>query len=250
MGAIKTFKTTNWVLISRASSSSEAERLDALGQLFQVYSPALVEFIERFYRFPPDQATDLVQDFVSDKIIRGNLLSQANVSRGKFRTFLLTSIRSYLTDRLRSTNTQKRRPPNGFVPLGELEPDVLKTLHSEQGESVFNELFARQLIAESIQRTHEHCRRTDQLDAWEVLFARILGPLFEDQPMVDYATLARELDLSSVALAQRKLTTVKRIFRRQFRDVVADYTTNDLEAEEEITYLKEFLHENLHNFED
>ena len=120
MGAIKTFKTTNWVLVSKASSCSELERVDALGHLFQDYSPALTEFLERFYRFTPDQAAEHVQDFISDRLLAGNLLRQAREKKGRFRTFLLTAIRSYLTDRLRSANSQKRRPPNGFVHLGEL----------------------------------------------------------------------------------------------------------------------------------
>lgn len=250
MGAIKTFKTTNWVLVSKASSSSEDERLEALGDLFHDYAPALTEFLERFYRLSPDQAENHVQDFISDRLLAGNLLRQAKAKRGRFRTFLLTAIRSYLTDRLRSANSLKRRPPNGFVHLEESETATLKVPDKEQEESVFNEVFARQLIAESIRRTHLYCQQTDQTDAWEILFARILGPLFEDLPKVDYPTLVRELELPSVALAQRKLTTVKRIFRRQFREVVSDYTASDLEAEEEIEYLKEFLCENLHNFED
>ena len=250
MGAIKTFKTTNWVLISKASSGSEMERLDALGHLFRDYAPVLTEFLERFYRLSPNQADEHVQDFISDRILAGDLLHRASAKRGRFRTFLLTAIRSYLTDRLRTANSQKRRPPNGFVHLGEFEPDSVNLPHSEQEESIFNEVFARQLIAESIRRTHEYCRRTNQLDAWEILFARILGPFLEDQPLTDYAQLVDELNLPSIALAQQKLTTVKRIFRRQFRDVIADYTASDFEAEEEIAYLKEFLHDTLHNFDN
>ncbi len=250
MAGIKTFRTTNWVLISKASSGSEDERVDALEHLFRDYAPALTEFLERFYRLPPDQAADYVQDFVSDRVLAGNLLRQARAEKGRFRTFLLTAIRSYLTDRIRAANSLKRRPPNGFVHLEDVNTDTVSLPDTEKEETVFNELFARQLIAESIRRTHEHCQRTDQIDAWEILFARILGPLLEDLPKTDYPTLIRELNIPSVVLAQRKLTTVKRIFRRQFRDVVSDYTATNLEAEEEITYLKDFLQDNLNHFEE
>jgi hypothetical protein len=76
MGVFKTFKTTNWVLVSKANSTSEEDRLDALGHLFHEYAPALTEFLERFYRLNTEQASDCVQDFGSDRILAGNLLKK------------------------------------------------------------------------------------------------------------------------------------------------------------------------------
>ncbi len=248
MGAEKTFKTTNWALVSQASSQSDQERLDALGELFETYSPSLIEFLERFYRFPPEKAQEAVQDFISDRFLRGNLLQKANHSRGRFRTFLLAAIRSFVTDRLRSENTQKRKPRNGLISLSNLNHELLQVEDSGQEESVFNDVFARQLIAEAIQRTHRYCQKTRQNDAWEVFFARILGPLFEDLPKTDYATLAENLNLPTARTAQLKLTTVKRIFSRHFRAALADYTANDHEADEELALLKDFLSKNLQNF--
>lgn len=250
MDAPRKFRTTNWALVNSATSELQPDRLEALGKLFQDYTPALTEFLERFFRLSPEHATDKVQDFVSDRILAGNLLKRANQSKGRFRTFLLTSIRSYMADQFRAANSQKRRPPNGFVPLNEFDSDSLTPSPSHEEQTVFNEVFARQLIAEAVRRTHIHCQNTQQLDSWEILFARILGPLFENLPRSDYSSLIEVLNIPSIALAQRKLTTAKRIFRRQFRAVVSDYVATDRETEEEITFLREFLHDNLHNFDD
>ncbi len=250
MRGAQSFNTTNWTLVKNANSGSEENRLQALGELFLIYAPALEDFLKRFYRIPTEQAKEIIQDFVSDRMVSGKLLTQASAEKGRFRTLLLTAIRSFLTDRLRASRTQKRRPEKGFIPLNDLDFEVVGSPHTNEEEIIFNEVFARKLIAEAIRRTHGYCMETEQSDSWNVMFARIIGPLFEDLPKPDYATLTRDLNISSISTARQKLTTAKRIFRREFKAVVAEYTADDREAEEEIAFLKGFLSKNLHHFDD
>lgn len=237
------FRTTRWTEVRRAGSASDPRCLEALDALVRQYRPALVEFVRRSQRIPEEEAEECVQGFLAERVVARELLGKADRERGRFRTFLLHAIQSYLTDRHRAQHALKRRPVNGFRSLEEVaEGQLLSQQTTPPGmESLFDEAFARQVVLEAIRKTHAYCMEQGLRDAWVILFARVLGPLLEDMAPTTYGDLVTQLGLPSEAAAYNKLATAKEIFRRQFHALVEDYAATHREQEEEIRYLKRFL---------
>ena len=235
------FRTTRWALIHQAGSASESERMLALDQLVRQYSPTLIEFVRQAYRTDESQAEEWVQGFMVNRVLARRLIAKAKAERGRFRSFLLQAIKSYVADELRAATAQKRRPPNGFHPIDDVEDSELATPADGGDQNLFDEVFARQIVLDAIQATHEHCLTHDLSDAWSIFFSRIIGPLFEDEQAVTYAELCSELGLESEAVAYNKLATAKSIFRRQFRLLIDEYVVTNREKEEEIDFIKRFL---------
>src|SRR5678815_2750589 len=90
-----TFPITRWSLIARATGPLDGVARAALDELVARYSPAL--------------RAHLVQ---ARRVLEQNLLLKADPARGKFRTFLLTSLRNCLVDSVRAA---RAKGPHGGV---------------------------------------------------------------------------------------------------------------------------------------
>ena len=95
-GGSGTFHTTRWSVVRRAVGSDDAESRDALAALCSGYWDAIYFFIRRSGNGPHD-AEDLTQGFFAH-LLEKSILSHADPSKGKLRTFLLTCVRHFLAD--------------------------------------------------------------------------------------------------------------------------------------------------------
>ena len=85
--APKRFPTTSWSLVALAAKEGpEAER-EALEKLMVRYLPAMRAHLVSAKRMDPNEAADLLQDFVTTKVLERDLIAQADRQLGKFRTF-------------------------------------------------------------------------------------------------------------------------------------------------------------------
>jgi DNA-directed RNA polymerase specialized sigma24 family protein len=234
------FATTQWHMVKQATEAPDLERMEALNDLLRRYVPAMVEYIKRRFHFSVNEAEDLVQQFVADRVLLKNVLAKATQERGKFRTFLMVSIQHFTFDMLRREKSLKRRPLNGFVSMDDIDANVFVE-DSEREQSIFDEGFARQLIAEAVHRTHSKCVDKGKLEIWEILHARVLAPHLEGIPPEGYDSLVDDLGLSHPVEAQNKLATGKRIFRRCFRQVVEEFSDSVEDFDEEWAYFSKFF---------
>jgi RNA polymerase sigma-70 factor (ECF subfamily) len=93
-------------------------RRDALEALCQKYWPPLYLFVRR-HGHSVEDAQDLVQGFFSF-LLEKNHIEKADSERGRFRTFLLNSLRGYITNERRKQERQKRGGGILFIPLQDL----------------------------------------------------------------------------------------------------------------------------------
>jgi len=234
------FMTTRWDWVGQAARSAEAEQFEALSRLLEHYAPALTEFLERHHRLPPDLAADTVQGFVLDRLLCRNLFARARSERGRFRAFLLAALQNYLGDQRRHAAAARRQPAGGWMPLAELGPEP-PVAESADPARAFDEAFARQVIADALQRTYRHCAAEELTAAWTVLHARVLAPLLEGAEPLAYPRLAAELGLPDTAAAQSQLGTGKRILRRQLEAVLCEYAAETGELAEEWNLLRQIF---------
>jgi hypothetical protein len=108
------FPATRWSLVARVGAPNQ-DGHEALSELLRSYLPALRAHLVYRKRLPPDEAEDLLQEFVAHKVLQKNLLAQADRELGKFRTFLLTALDRFLANWRRDRHAGKRAPEGGMV---------------------------------------------------------------------------------------------------------------------------------------
>lgn len=233
------FRQTDWSLIGRAGQGGTDGRREALEVLLLRYLPAMRAHLVRRKGFSPDEADDLVQEFVTSKILERDLIARASRDEGKFRTFLLTAMNRFVYNRIRDQQAKRRSPEHGrVVSMGDYleHPEV-----AEQAADEFHAVWAEEVISQALLRMKTQCERSGRSDMWGVFQDRIVGPTLEGTKPVGYGELIERFGFGSPAQASNALITAKRMYARILRTVLAEYTRDDQEINEEIDELKGIL---------
>lgn len=230
------FPTTRWSMVDRAGREGPTAGREALGQLLARYLPALRSHLIYSKRLQAADADDMLQDFVTGKILERDLIARANQDLGKFRTFLLTALDRFLLNRLRDAKAQKRAA-GAAIALGEDDEAVPASGDTD----AYDVAWARRVLDEAVQRMRAECAASGREDVWGMFECRVLGPVAEGTEPADYEELVRRFGFQSPSQASNALVTAKRMVARSLRSVVAEYTRDAAEVEAEIQDLHRIL---------
>jgi DNA-directed RNA polymerase specialized sigma24 family protein len=211
---------TSSLTVRAAGDVHAANRRAALEQFLIRYQPVLKAHLVVKKGTSPEEADDLVQSFIQEKILERNLLASFDPAKGKFRTFLLTSFDRFVIDLWRK-NSREVRNAEG---IGARERESISQ------PDVFDVAWAMQVLAESVRRMQAECARKDRLDLWGIFEGRTLAPLRGISP-VSYQLLAERHGLVSEKQAANRYTIAEAMFRRNFRQVIEEYADGDAEDE-------------------
>jgi len=229
------FATTMWPTIRLASSEDSEVRSEAVSELILLYYPALRAHLLRRKRLPPDEADDILQGFVTDKVLERNLIGSAVQRKGKkFRSFLLKALENYLRDSKRRQRTKKRAPEGQAIFVSDAVEAALDTAH--EGVDVFDVAWARRLLDEVIAVMHADCEKKRQDRIWGVFNHRLLASARRGVEPASYDELVERFGFDSPEQACNALATAKRKFEKAFETVSNQYVsesegTNDVLAE-------------------
>ena len=106
LGAAGHFQTTLWTIVVHAGRGDSPEAREALAQLCQRYWYPLYAFVRRQGHQAHD-AQDLTQAFFT-RLLEKQALGQVDRAKGKFRSFLLASLKNFLSNEWDRTQAQKR----------------------------------------------------------------------------------------------------------------------------------------------
>ena len=90
------FATTHWSVVAQSALTDVPEAANALAQLCEIYWPPIYSFIRR-RGYRPADAQDLTQSFFAF-FLRTKAYARADRLHGKFRSFLLASVKNFLSD--------------------------------------------------------------------------------------------------------------------------------------------------------
>jgi RNA polymerase sigma-70 factor (ECF subfamily) len=215
------FPTTNWALIDRAREEDSHGERPALDELLRRYLPALRVHLSVRRIGNREEVEDLLQGFITSRILESKLVSTAAPSRGKFRTLLLTSLDRYVIDQRRHAAAQKRSAARE-VSLAEAA-DVPEVCSSSEASHEFDVAWVRQVLRQSVDRLRLECESQRRPDLWKLFEARILRPALEGAEPIAYEQIVTELSYESPSHAWNALVTVKRMFKRSLRSVIEEY---------------------------
>ncbi len=100
------FTTTHWGFVLEAGQDDSPQAAEALEWLCRIYWYPLYAYVRRQGHSPED-TEDLVQDFFA-RLLDRHYLRLADPNRGRFRTFLLTSLKHFLINEWARANREKR----------------------------------------------------------------------------------------------------------------------------------------------
>jgi len=225
------FPTTRWSLLARAGDENAEARRAALEVLLAAYLPALRTHLVRARRCTAEEADDVLQSFVAERILARSLVSRAAPSAGRFRSYVLKALENHLrTERGRSA-LRREQPTTEHTeePSAEASPTEL-----------FERAWAREVIDETLRRMQAECEERGLRQHWLVFEARIVGPALRGEPAPGYGDLQNSIGFASPREGTNLLVTAKRAFQRHLRDVVALYS-DDAEVDSEIRELRAAL---------
>jgi DNA-directed RNA polymerase specialized sigma24 family protein len=229
---------TRWSLVSRAQGSDTASRMAALDSLLETYLPVLAWYLSRHSGLDAHRREDLVQAFVTDKLLRQNIVDKADRSRGRFRSFLLNAFQNYVRDDVRKAQAARRMPAGGQVPLDEARdtPDDATGMDRH-----FQRAWAAQVVQLALDAMQQACAAKGSETVWAIFENRMVGPMLRGDAPSPYGELVEQLGLDSPGQASNLLLTAKRMFGRHLRQVVADTVPADGSVEMELAALKKIL---------
>jgi RNA polymerase sigma-70 factor (ECF subfamily) len=244
MSEYKAFPATHWSLVRRAGHGADGEASrEALGILLMRYAPALRSYLRVVKRMSPGEAEEVVQAFIADRLIPGELIRQAEVDRGRFRTLLLTALNHFAVSRWRA---ERLRQADGEAAAA----DAVANAASPAAE--VEATWARALVKQVIQSMRQECILTGRSDVWAVFEGRVLADVYgtvdgnaASEP-ASYEDLAARLGLKSPAQAANLLVTGKRMYARLLRTAVAEYERDEVDVDAEIADLRIILSRGAH----
>lgn len=226
----RSFLTTQWALV-RDASSSAPQRHAALEELCRSYWYPLYGYLRRQGLERP-AAEDTLQSFFV-RLLESDFLAAADPERGRFRSFLLASIRHFLANERRAQSAQRR---GGAVWIASLDVD-----HAEQrfghepidSQATPEEAFERQWAWTLVERAIQMLRERWEDSGKKSLFEALAPTITPGDGLSDYESLAEQLGMTAGAIkvaAHRLRKQCAETIREEIRRTVV----SDEEVEDEL----------------
>lgn len=223
------FPDTQWSLVGRARSEDDAVRQEALARILGIYSPALKKFLMRSRNMDVDVADDLVQGFIADKILQGNVLVRAKQNKGKLRNYLARSLLNFANSKW---GHERSAQGEGIDTI-----DLEDRAASSARERYFDQEWAKQVVQQTLERMRQEYE-SGRSDIWLVFRRRLYEPLLHDAEPASYDELVAQLGIATPREAINLLATAKRGFERHLKLVIGEYVDGDGAIEAEIEELR------------
>lgn len=229
------FPTTRWTLVVAAGHPHRKEARSALVSLCENYWYPLYAYLRR-RGHPAHEAQDLTQEFFM-RVLEGHYLNRADPGKGRFRAFILTSLKFFVADD-KDRHRAHKRGGGAVVQLefasGE-ERYQREPAHEDTPEKLFERRWAVSVLERAIVRLRDEFVQHGRPEHFERLKVFLLGQ--SDAP---YAVLAREMSTTEGAL-KVAIHRLRRRYRDLFRQEIADTVADPSEVEPELRYLAAVL---------
>jgi RNA polymerase sigma factor (sigma-70 family) len=227
------FVTTHWSVVLRAKKQHSADGAQAVEALCRTYWPPLYAFVRR-EGYSPEDAQDLTQEFLSRFLHRG-WLDHLQDQRGKFRSFLLTFLKHFLSDERGRAKALKRGGGHPLISLDACEAeerDALGPVDGLSADQIYDRRWARAVMEEAARRLQEEYAA----DGKAALFEQLKDIQPGEHGEASYAEIGARLGLAEGTIASAVHRLRKR-HRAIVREEIAHTVARPEEIEEEIRNL-------------
>jgi RNA polymerase sigma-70 factor (ECF subfamily) len=225
------FAATRWSVVLKARDQKLPQATEALETLCNNYWYPLYAFVRRQGRSPHD-AEDLTQAFF-ERLLERNYLADVNQAKGKFRSFLIASLKHFLANEWDRANAQKR---GGGKTVISIDRDAAENAYQFEpadtlsADRIFERRWAMTLLERTLQRLAAEYESKKQL--FEELKSTITG----DQGGAAYVEIAKRLGSSegAIKVAAHRL---RQRYREVLRAEIAETVSDREEVDDELRHL-------------
>jgi hypothetical protein len=207
-----------------------------LESLCRLYWFPIYAFLRRWGHDCHD-ARDLTQGFFV-MLLEGNLLRKADPEKGRFRSFLLGSLRKFVANQETKKHALKR---GGAIQVVSIDEEKAEGRYAHEPateltpEKLFDRRWALEVIAEAMRRLEAEYRRAGMIELFTAL-----QPFLLDEQSGGFAALAARLRKSEGS-ARVVVFRLRTHFRKLIRSVIADTMSAAHQVEDELRYLQAAL---------
>ena len=228
----RVFLTTRWTEVLRAAQTSVPGGADALENLCRKYWYPLYAYVRR-EGFSSHDAQDLTQSFFA-RFLEKNYLAQVDPARGRFRSFLLASLKHFLANEWDRLRAQKRGGGAQIISLDEQSAEaryLLEPRDETNAERIFERRWALTILEEVLARLERECADAGKADQFGVLKDHMMAQ--SDAPQSE---LARRLNTTPAAV-KVAIHRLRKRYRALLREEIAQTVSNPSEVDTELRHL-------------
>ncbi len=209
--AADVFRTTRWTQVSRSKADSPAGH-QALAELCEAYYEPVAAFLRCEVR-DPDGARDLAQDFFA-RMLAGGTIARADQEQGRFRSYLLGSVKHFLSHHREAKQRLKRGGGMEHVSLHDTETGEIRPLPDARvlsPDAAFDRQWALTVLARTLAALRLECATTGRAEFFDQVKPWLTGEAAHG----DQSVLAEKCGMNANALK----VAVHRL-KRRFRDLL------------------------------
>ena len=227
------FATTHWSIVLAAGNQSSPDYTRALSTLCQTYWYPLYVYLRR-WGCDREEAEDYTQGFFASLLERQGI-GKADPKQGKFRSFLLASLKHFLADEWDRLQTQKR---GGERKAFSLDIEDGETRYSREPadnlspEKLFERYWALEVLKQAMARLKAEYVTANKIE----LFNYLKTYLTAEKDSIPYRDVAARLNMTegAVRVAVHRL---RQRYGELVREEIAQTVTTPEQIEEEICEL-------------
>ncbi len=235
----ESFATTHWSVVVAAGLSDSPQSRDAFRALCELYWFPVYSFVRRTGQQIED-ARDSTQEFFLF-LLNKRSIGRADPERGRFRAFLLTSLKNFLANQRKKVATQRRGGRLKFLSL-DYESGEFRYRIEAAHDLTPEKLFERQWVLTLLEHVLDKLKTEHALAGHELQFDELKGTITGKLSSAEYQRTARVLGITEAAVKQLAYRLRKR-YRDLFRLEVGRTVESETEIDEEIGRLLGILRE-------
>jgi DNA-directed RNA polymerase specialized sigma24 family protein len=227
------FAATRWSVVLVAGRRSSPDSRRALESLCEAYWYPLYAYVRRRVADTND-AHDLTQAFFAELLAK-NYVGSAKAERGRFRAFLLTSLKHFLSKEWEKARALKRGGGKAPISLDFESADSqyrIEPACSLTPEQIYDREWAVALLGRIMQRLERESADGGNATQFEELKGFLIG----EHAGATYADVATRLGTTEAAV-KMAAHRMRRRYRKLLREEIAETVSGPEEIEDEILKL-------------
>jgi RNA polymerase sigma-70 factor (ECF subfamily) len=227
------FATTHWTVVLVAGRRHTPQSDGALEELCRTYWFPLYAYVRRRGHTKED-AEDLVQAFFA-RFLAKNYLAGLSAGRGRFRAFLLASLKHFLINEWKKSQRLKRGGGEKLLSLDWQTADAqfqVAATNEPSPDKNFDREWAVALLAKVIERLQRECEADDKTK----LFEQLKIFLTAGKGALPHAEAAKNLGLDETAV-RVAVHRLRKRYRILLREEISQTLADAADVDEEMRAL-------------
>jgi RNA polymerase sigma factor (sigma-70 family) len=228
------FTTTHWSVVLEAQGESPAAQ-EALEKLCRTYWRPIYGFVRR-QGVGPEEAKDLTQGFFALLLERRDF-DAVRKEKGRLRSYLLTSLKHFLTNERNRAMAIKRGEGQQLIPLDDLrerERVGFEPSDTLAADEIYERRWALSVLDQVLARLGHEYRAAGPASA--ELFDRLQRPLSDEPDPPSPADIAREFGMTESAVRQASYRMRQR-YRQLLHEEIAHTVMFPGDIDDELRHL-------------